>query len=144
SLRDAWTVYRHPRVLTLLLFGFSAGLPFLLVFSTLSAWLPEAGIERATIGYFSWAGILFSIKVVWSPVVDQLRLPFLQRLLGQRRSCLLLAQVGIAVSLLLMSMTSPVGHLERFAWLALLVAFCSATQDRSEERRVGKDAILCG
>jgi PAT family beta-lactamase induction signal transducer AmpG len=129
SLRDAWTVYRHPRVLTLLLFGFSAGLPFLLVFSTLSAWLTEAGIERATIGYFSWVGILFSIKVVWSPVVDQLRLPFLQRLLGQRRSWLLLAQVGIAAALLLMSMTSPVGHLERFAWLALLVAFCSATQD---------------
>ena len=129
SLRDAWTVYRHPRVLTLLLFGFSAGLPFLPVFSTLSAWLTEAGIERATIGYFSWVGILFSIKVVWSPVVDQLRLPFLQRLLGQRRSWLLLAQVGIAAALLLMSMTSPVGHLERFAWLALLVAFCSATQD---------------
>lgn len=129
SLRDAWTVYRHPRVFVLLLFGFSAGLPFLLVFSTLSAWLTEAGIERATIGYFSWVGILFSIKVIWSPVVDQLRLPFLQRLLGQRRSWLLLAQVGIAVALFLMSTTSPVGHLERFATLALLVAFCSATQD---------------
>tara|TARA_R110002073_G_scaffold336505_1_gene534248 strand:- start:41228 stop:42631 length:1404 start_codon:yes stop_codon:yes gene_type:complete len=129
SLREAWQTYRHPRVLTLLLFGFSAGLPFLLVFSTLSAWLTEDGVERATIGYFSWVGILFSIKVLWSPVVDQLRLPLLQRSLGQRRSWLLLAQFGIVLALWLMSQTSPSGHLERFAWLALLVAFCSATQD---------------
>lgn len=129
SLRQAWLLYRHPRVLTLLLFGFSAGLPFLLVFSTLSAWLRDSGVERATIGYFSWVGILFSIKVVWSPVVDQLRLPLLQRWLGQRRSWLLLAQVGIGVALLVMSMHGPKGNLTFFAWLAVAVAFCSATQD---------------
>ncbi|MDF1630649.1 MAG: MFS transporter [Alcanivoracaceae bacterium] len=129
TLRDAWLAYSQPRVLIMLLFGFSAGLPFLLVFSTLSAWLRDVGIERATIGYFSWVGILFSIKVLWSPVVDQLRLPFLHRWLGQRRSWLLLAQAGIITALLLMTATGPVGHLERFAWLALLVAFCSATQD---------------
>lgn len=128
-VRDAWQTYRQPRVLIMLLFGFSAGLPFLLVFSTLSAWLRDVGIERATIGYFSWVGILFSIKVLWSPVVDQLRLPFLHRWFGQRRSWLLLAQAGIVCALLLMTVTGPVGHLERFAWLALLVAFCSATQD---------------
>lgn len=128
-VRDAWLTYRQPRVLIMLLFGFSAGLPFLLVFSTLSAWLRDVGIERATIGYFSWVGILFSIKVLWSPVVDQLRLPFLHRWFGQRRSWLLLAQAGIVTALLLMTVTGPVGHLERFAWLALLVAFCSATQD---------------
>src|SRR5690606_26177688 len=129
TLRDAWQAYSQPRVLIMLLFGFSAGLPFLLVFSTLSAWLRDVGIERATIGYFSWVGILFSIKVLWSPVVDQLRLPFLHRWLGQRRSWLLRAQPGIFTALLLLSVTGPVGHLERFAWLALLVAFCSATQD---------------
>lgn len=129
SLRDAWHAYRHPRVLTLLLFGFSAGLPFLLVFSTLSAWLTDDGVDKATIGYFSWVGILFSVKVIWSPVVDQLRLPFLQRWLGQRRSWLLLAQAGIALALFFMSLMGPAGHLERFAWLALAVAFCSATQD---------------
>lgn len=128
-LRDAWQTYRQPRVLIMLLFGFSAGLPFLLVFSTLSAWLRDVGIERATIGYFSWVGILFSIKVLWSPVVDQLRLPFLHRWFGQRRSWLLLAQAGIITALLLMTVTGPVGHLERFVWLALLVAFSSATQD---------------
>ena len=129
TLRDAWQTYRQPRVLVMLLFGFSAGLPLLLVFSTLSAWLRDAGVERATIGFFSWVGILFSIKVLWSPVVDQLRLPLMHRWLGQRRSWLLLAQTGIITALLLMTVTGPLGNLERFAWLALMVAFCSATQD---------------
>ena len=129
TLRTAWRLYSHPRVLVMLFLGFSAGLPYLLVFSTLSAWLTEADIDRAAIGYFSWVGILFSIKVFWAPVVDRLKLPFLGRLLGQRRSWLLLAQVGIGLSLAAMALVEPVGHLERFAQLALLVAFCSATQD---------------
>ncbi|MBM7332319.1 MFS transporter [Alcanivorax marinus] len=113
----------------MLFLGFSAGLPYLLVFSTLSAWLADADVDRAAIGYFSWVGILFSIKVFWAPVVDRLKLPLLGRLLGQRRSWLLLAQVGIGLSLSAMALVEPVGHLERFAQLALLVAFCSATQD---------------
>lgn len=129
TLRSAWRLYRHPRVLVMLFLGFSAGLPYLLVFSTLSAWLADADVDRAAIGYFSWVGILFSIKVFWAPVVDRLKLPLLGRLLGQRRSWLLLAQVGIGLSLSAMALVEPVGHLERFAQLALLVAFCSATQD---------------
>ncbi|MCH2559086.1 MAG: MFS transporter [Alcanivorax sp.] len=129
TLWSAWRLYRHPRVLVMLFLGFSAGLPYLLVFSTLSAWLADADVDRAAIGYFSWVGILFSIKVFWAPVVDRLKLPLLGRLLGQRRSWLLLAQVGIGLSLSAMALVEPVGHLERFAQLALLVAFCSATQD---------------
>ena len=129
TLRSAWRLYRHPRVLVMLFLGFSAGLPYLLVFSTLSAWLADADVDRAAIGYFSWVGILFSIKVFWAPVVDRLKLPLLGRLLGQRRSWMLLAQVGIGLSLAAMALVEPVGHLERFAQLALLVAFCSATQD---------------
>lgn len=128
-LSDFWRAYRHPRVLTLLLLGFSAGLPYLLVFSTLSAWLSESGIQRSTIGFFSWVGILFSLKVLWSPLVDQLKLPFLSRLLGQRRAWLLLAQLGILAALLAISLTNPADAIIRFAWLALLVAFCAATQD---------------
>ncbi|MCC4308119.1 MFS transporter [Alcanivorax marinus] len=129
TLWSAWRLYSHPRVLVMLFLGFSAGLPYLLVFSTLSAWLADADVDRAAIGYFSWVGILFSIKVFWAPVVDRLKLPLLGRLLGQRRSWLLLAQVGIGLSLSAMALVEPVGHLERFAQLALLVAFCSATQD---------------
>jgi MFS transporter, PAT family, beta-lactamase induction signal transducer AmpG len=126
---DALRAYKHPRVLAMLFLGFSAGLPFMLVFSTLSAWLREVGIERATIGMLSWVGIIYSVKFFWAPVVDRLRLPLLHRLLGRRRSWMLLGQVGIAVGLLNMAHMSPVGHLAVVASLALLVAFSSATQD---------------
>jgi PAT family beta-lactamase induction signal transducer AmpG len=113
----------------MLFLGFSAGLPFMLVFSTLSAWLREVGIERATIGMLSWVGIIYSVKFFWAPVVDRLRLPLLHRLLGRRRSWMLLGQVGIVIGLLNMAQMSPVGHLAVVASLALLVAFSSATQD---------------
>jgi len=126
---DAAAAYRHPRVLAMLFLGFSAGLPFMLVFSTLSAWLREIGIERATIGMLSWVGIIYSIKFFWAPVVDRLPLPLLHRLLGRRRSWMLLAQAGIAVGLFNMAQLNPVGHLGAMAALALLVAFSSATQD---------------
>jgi PAT family beta-lactamase induction signal transducer AmpG len=101
----------------------------MLVFSTLSAWLREVGVERATIGMLSWVGIIYSIKFFWAPVVDRLRLPLLHRLLGRRRSWMLLAQAGIAIGLFNMAHLNPVGHLGAMALLALLVAFSSATQD---------------
>jgi PAT family beta-lactamase induction signal transducer AmpG len=126
---EAAAAYKHPRVLAMLFLGFSAGLPFMLVFSTLSAWLREVGVERATIGMLSWVGIIYSIKFFWAPVVDRLRLPLFHRLLGRRRSWMLLAQVGIAVGLFNMAHLNPVGHLGAMAALALLVAFSSATQD---------------
>lgn len=129
SWRDAWRVYLHPRIAAMLCLGFSAGLPFLLVFSTLSARLTEAGVSRTAIGLFSWVGITYSIKVFWSPVVDRLELPILHRLLGRRRSWLVLAQLTIAVGLLAMAYTDPVEHLGRLALFAVLVAFGSATQD---------------
>ncbi len=123
--------YRNPSVLAMLFLGFSAGLPFMLVFSTLSAWLREAGIERATIGMLSWVGIIYSVKFFWAPVVDRLELPILGRLLGRRRSWMLVAQVGIAAGLANMAHMDPTGNLGIVAALALLVAFCSATQDIS-------------
>ena len=129
SWRDAWLVYLHPRIAAMLCLGFSAGLPFLLVFSTLSAWLTEAGVSRTAIGLFSWVGITYSIKVVWSPVVDRLPLPLLHRLLGRRRGWILLAQLAIAGGLLGMAHTDPATELGRLAAFAVLVAFGSATQD---------------
>lgn len=109
--------------------GFSAGLPFLLVFSTLSAWLSEAGVERSAIGFFSWVGITFSIKVLWAPVVDNLALPGLTRHLGARRSWMLLAQLGLLIGLLGMAATDPAESLWTMVAWAIWVAFCSATQD---------------
>ena len=113
----------------MLFLGFSAGLPFMLVFSTLSAWLREIGIERTTIGMLSWVGIVYSVKFFWAPVVDRLPLPLLGRWLGRRRSWMLLAQLGILFGLFRISQLDPVGHLGTLALLTLLVAFSSATQD---------------
>ena len=75
--------------------GFSCGLPFILVGQTLSAWLRQAGIERATIGMLAWVALLYTVKFLWAPFVDRLQLPLLHRLLGRRRSWMLLAQAGI-------------------------------------------------
>jgi MFS transporter, PAT family, beta-lactamase induction signal transducer AmpG len=113
----------------LLFLGFSAGLPFLLVFSTLNARLADVGVETATIGFFSWLGITYSIKVFWAPVVDRLKLPLLDRLLGKRRSWILLAQAGIATGLYLMAHVDATVAPEMMAFCGLLVAFSSATQD---------------
>ncbi len=113
----------------MLFLGFSAGLPFLLVFSTLNARLADVGVETATIGFFSWLGITYSVKVFWAPVVDRVSLPVLDRLLGKRRSWMLLAQCGIAVGLFLMARIDPVAAPTLMALCGLLVAFSSATQD---------------
>ncbi len=126
---DSFHVYWHPRILSMALLGFSAGIPFLLVFSTLTAWLTEAGVKRASIGFFTWIGITYSIKVVWSPVVDRLILPFITKRMGQRRSWMLFAQAMIASGLVGMALTNPSIHLAQMALFALLVAFGAATQD---------------
>ena len=78
--REAFAVYLHPRVLAILFLGFSAGLPFLLVFSTLTAWLRDLGVGHTAIGFFAWIGITYSIKVIWAPVVD--RMPIQQHSSG--------------------------------------------------------------
>ena len=126
---DALKVYTQPRVLGMLFLGFSAGLPLLLVLGTLSFWLREAGIDRSTIGYLSWIGLAYGFKWAWSPLVDRMPLPLLTRLLGRRRSWLLLAQAGIIVGLAGMALTDPAQDLTRIAQFAILVAFASATQD---------------
>jgi PAT family beta-lactamase induction signal transducer AmpG len=131
SWRESIALYGKPKVLALLFLGFSAGLPFLLVFSTLTAWLTEAGVTRTTIGFFSWIGITYSIKVIWAPVVDKLKLPLLHRMFGQRRSWILLGQLGIASGLVLMALTDPEADVGLMAVFGLLVAFSSATQDIS-------------
>lgn len=129
SWRDALAIYLRAPVITMLFLGFSAGLPFLLVFSTLSAWLRSDGVEVAAIGFFAWIGMLYSIKFFWAPVVDRLALPLLTRHFGQRRGWMLLAQLMIATGLVALASLEPQGNLPLVAACALLVAFGSATQD---------------
>lgn len=117
------------RVLVLCLLGFSAGLPILLIFSTLSLWLSEAGVSRSAVTFFSWAALGYSFKFVWAPLVDKLPLPFASRLLGRRRSWMVLAQLAIAAAISMMAMTDPVGNIAVMAAAAVLLGFASATQD---------------
>lgn len=127
--RDAFAVYAHPRVLGMAFLGFAAGLPLLLVGGTFSAWLRDLGVTLTAIGFLSWVGIAHSIKVLWAPVVDRLKLPVLGRLCGRRRSWILLAQLVIAGALLGMAFTDPRTSLGLVALWAILAAFGSATQD---------------
>ena len=128
--RHAWQHIRDDaRVRRLFFFGYSSGLPLLLVFGTLSYWLREAGVDRATIGYISWVALAYGFKWLWAPLVDRMGLGWLRRRLGRRRSWLLLSQGVLVLGLAAMSMTDPATDLERLVWLALLVAFASATQD---------------
>jgi MFS transporter, PAT family, beta-lactamase induction signal transducer AmpG len=127
--REAIRVYSQRPVLSMLFLGFSAGLPFYLVFQTLSAWLRQEGIERSTIGMLAWVGLAFSLKFLWSPVVDRFRIPLLYRWLGRRRSWMLLAQIGIAAGIANLAGSEPSLGVTQIAVGALFLAFCSATQD---------------
>ena len=122
-------VFLEPASLRMLALGFSAGLPLLLVFGTLSFWLREAGVNRATIGFISWVALMYAFKWCWAPLVDRLQIPLLTARLGRRRSWLLLSQFGVVAGLIGMAFSDPKISVEPIVWCALLVAFASATQD---------------
>ena len=125
-------LFFHRRVVTMLFLGFSAGIPLLLIFSSLSLWLREAGIDRAVVTYFSWAALGYSFKFVWAPLVDQLPLPLLTRMLGRRRAWMLAAQAAIVLAILLMASIDPragESSLTLMALAAVMLGFSSATQD---------------
>ncbi|MCG8551727.1 MAG: MFS transporter, partial [Desulfobacterales bacterium] len=116
----------------MLFFGFSAGLPILLIFSSLSLWLREAGVERSTVTFFSWAALGYSFKFIWAPLVDQMPIPLMSRRFGRRRAWILLAQICIAGSIFAMSVIDPAkagNYLSFMALAALSLGFSSATQD---------------
>ncbi|WP_240905671.1 AmpG family muropeptide MFS transporter [Thiorhodococcus mannitoliphagus] len=120
------------RVISMLFLGFSAGIPLLLIFSSLSLWLREAGVERNEVTFFSWAALAYSFKFVWAPLIDKLPLPFLTQWLGRRRAWMLTAQLGIIGSVLLMSAVDPAADpdsLVRMAVAAGMLGFSAATQD---------------
>ncbi len=113
----------------MLFLGFSAGLPLLLVFGTLSAWLRVEGVDKTTIGFVSWVALAYGIKFLWSPLVDRMPIPLLTSLLGKRRGWMLLAQAGIIYGLLNMAGSDPLTQLQSLVLFAVVTAFASATQD---------------
>jgi len=122
-----WQAFTQPAAAVMFAFGFASGLPFLLVAGTLAYWLREGGIELREITMIASAGLAYSCKFLWAPLVDRWRLPLLGRF-GQRRSWLLLAMLGVVTGLLLMATISP-DRLALFVWMTLLVAFSGATLD---------------
>jgi PAT family beta-lactamase induction signal transducer AmpG len=133
SWKESFNALLHKEVMYMLLLGFSAGLPILLIFSTLSLWLTEAGIEKSAVTYFSWAALGYSFKFVWAPLVDCLPIPFLTKALGLRRSWLLVSQLAIICAITLMACSDPAveNQLIYMALAAVLLGFSSATQDIS-------------
>lgn len=126
---DAVAVYRDPRLAGILFLGFSSGLPRGLVGATLAAWLTEAGVSMTAIGLVGMVGAFYSLKFLWAPVIDQVPVPVLTRLMGRRRSWTLVTQVGLMVSLLALGAGDPAADLSRTVALAVVVAFFSASQD---------------
>jgi PAT family beta-lactamase induction signal transducer AmpG len=124
--RPSLAVYCDRRVLLILPLGFASGLPLLLTFSTLSAWLATAGVRRATIGAFALVGTPYAFKFLWSPLIDRLPPPLP---LGRRRGWGLTIQIALVASMLALGSCDPKSHLAMMAALALLVAFLSASQD---------------
>ncbi len=126
---EGWRYYLKRPVLIIFFLGFSGGLPFPLVYSTLTFWLAEADIQRSTISTFAWLGFAYSFKFLWSPLVDAVRLPGLSGWLGHRRAWLLVSQLALVVGLMSLAVADPALEIAVFAGIALAVAFMSATQD---------------
>lgn len=121
--------FADTRIALMLALGFSSGLPFLLVFSTLSAWLREAGVSRTEIGFLSYLALAYTLKFLWAPIIDAFDVPVLSRFLGRRRAWMMTSQALIALGLLGVSLGDPATNLVGVAACASLVAFASATQD---------------
>jgi len=113
---------------TMLAFGFASGLPFALLVGTLNAWLGEVGITLATIGVLSWIGLSYSFKFLWSPIVDRVPLPALERL-GRRKSWIFLCQLVVTGVFALLAAIDPAQGIGTFALIAFVGAIASATQD---------------
>lgn len=128
----AFLAFFDRRALVMFFLGFSAGIPILLIFSSLSLWLGEAGINKSAVTFFSWAALGYSFKFVWAPLIDEIPIPVLTRLLGRRRAWLLVAQFMIVLAIVIMALTNPaLGQqaIVQMAVGAVLLGFSAATQD---------------
>ncbi|HEX3954807.1 MAG TPA: AmpG family muropeptide MFS transporter [Stellaceae bacterium] len=151
----ALSAYREPRLIAVLLMGFSSGLPLALTFGTLSYWLAEIGVSLTAIGLFGLVRSSYSLKFLWSPLIDRLPIPFLTAWLGRRRSWALAIQVLLALAILALGSTDPRLDPAMTALAAVVVAFLSASQDividayriellRPEEQGAGAAATQWG
>ncbi|WP_300406801.1 MFS transporter [uncultured Psychrobacter sp.] len=131
SLSESLKAYLDRRAIIMLFLGFVAGIPILLIFSSLSLWLREAGIDRSVVTMFSWAALGYAFKFIWAPLIDAVPLPVLTKMLGRRRSWILVSQLLIITAVCIMAGVNPAneGSLFLMAVGAVLLGFSSATQD---------------
>src|SRR5690554_911418 len=127
--REILAFYTQRRLLIIFLFGIASGYPWLIIGSSMSAWLNELGVTRTSIGFFGAVFAAYSVNFLWSPLIDRVRLPFLTHWLGQRRSWILLCQLAIAAGCFYLSSIDVAVNLRFAGMVALFVAVASATQD---------------
>ncbi|MCH8538036.1 MAG: MFS transporter [Alkalimonas sp.] len=129
SWREAVHSYNDIRLFYIFLMGCASGFPWVLIGSNMSGWLQDAGLSRAAIGYFGSIFVVYALNFLWAPLLDRVKLPLLHRLLGQRRSWILLMQGFILCATLSIAYTNPGHSLLWTSLLALSIAVASATQD---------------
>ncbi|MGA1343030.1 MAG: MFS transporter [Hyphomonas sp.] len=129
AMRQVLASLNQPKVALAVIFGIATGMPPVLVSVTLGFWLRSEGVALSAIGFMSWVGIFISTKFLWAPFVDTIRLPWIGKRLGHRRSWMLLGQVFVTLGILGMAATGPSGNLAVFAAFAMLTSFAAATQD---------------
>lgn len=127
--REAAAIYADRRIAAILFMGFSSGLPLALTGATLGIWLAESRVSLTAIGLFALVGLSYNLKFLWAPVMDRARVPWLTRRLGRRRSWALITQAALIASLVGLGHVDPAADPELTAVMAVIVAFCSASQD---------------
>ena len=116
------------KLIGILLLGFASGLPYMLVFSTLTAWLRDVGISLTEIGFFAWLVLTYSLKFLWAPFVDRYSIPGF-KFFGKRRGWILFSQSMIFLSLIGMSLIDPLQNIKLLALFAFFAAFFGSIQD---------------
>ena len=125
----ATAIYRDRRMLTILLLGFSSGLPLALTIGVMSAWLKDAGLSKTAIGLFAFVGLPYNLKFAWAPLLDGIRVPWLARRLGPRRSWAITVQIALALAIAAFALIDPNSRPYLVALVAVAVTFLSASQD---------------
>lgn len=126
---EAAKVYRDRRIAQIFFLGFVSGLPLPLTMGTLSLWMAEAGVNKATIGAFALVGLPYTLKFIWSPLMDTINVPVLGAFLGRRRAWMIVTQFALCLALVGLGSTNPIETPFTTAFLAMIVAFCSSSQD---------------
>ena len=131
SWADVIRAYMTPKMLGMMSLGFASGLPYMLIYSELAYWMKQEGVDLTVIGFFAWIGLAYTFKVFWAPLVDRLKIPFLTKIMGQRRSWMLFAILGTVFGMLTIASSDPSESVMRLAMGAVILATAGATLDIS-------------